>query len=461
MSNLTVSATTTPYAGVVSTTGSSSSTTVSNTSSATAKTVTSSTTPSSSTTAKQSVNVASSSNTATMSSSTTYAYGSSASNSTSKMVSSTTVYATSSSTSPNVTSSSTTPNVTSSSTTPNVTSSSTMPNVTSSSTTPNVTSSSTTPSVTSSSRTNVQNSGEVIKSSSNKTDILESVEEYSSTYYPKGYVTSAKRIVMELEEQGNSKVNEIDIKDEYSYNDVQDLMDSFKEKSVHNINELYNYFMEDGIGFSVNEHITISKIESPNATIELYLEIGKNTSNENTFITIENAFEDFVDEILSVDTLLGDFALTYANGCSVVLEDGEAYLSFEQDDTEIIINTKNFINPNKLDIAIEKKVEDENGGEFSIGLKLEVGWNDDLFEMAQIAVVNIVNNKAREFAYNNESLFDDWDMQMIEDGLYSVLDCFGNIASPKCGVMTTEEIEELQKISELKVEMNKYIQGEK
>ena len=136
MSNLTVSATTTPYPGVVSTTGSSSSTTVSNTSSVTTKTVTSSTTPSSSTTTKQTVNVATSSNTATMSSSTTYAYGSSASNSTSKMVSSTTVYATSSSTSPNVTSSSTTPNVTSSSTSPNVTSLSTTPQVSSSSAMP-------------------------------------------------------------------------------------------------------------------------------------------------------------------------------------------------------------------------------------------------------------------------------------------------------------------------------------
>lgn len=110
MSNLAVSATTTPYSGVISTSGSSSSTTVSNTSSATTKTVTSSTTPSSSKTVNQTVSVATSSNTATLSSSTTYAYGNSASNSTSKMVSSTTVYATSSSTTPSVTSSSTTPN---------------------------------------------------------------------------------------------------------------------------------------------------------------------------------------------------------------------------------------------------------------------------------------------------------------------------------------------------------------
>ena len=168
--DLAVSATTTPYSGVISTSGSSSSTTVSNTSSATTKTVTSSTTPSSSKTVNQTVSVATSSNTATLSSSTTYAYGNSASNSTSKMVSSTTLpYGTlerNGGTITILTSSSTTPSVTSSSATPQVSSSSTtLPAGTlernggyitiysSSSTTPSATSSSTTPQVSSSSTT--------------------------------------------------------------------------------------------------------------------------------------------------------------------------------------------------------------------------------------------------------------------------------------------------------------------
>ncbi len=156
MSNLSVSATTTPYAGVNRTMGNCSSTTVASTSSTTTKVVSSSTTPSSSTTQNRSVMVATSSNTATLSSSTTYSYGSSASNSISKVVSSTTPSVTSSSTTPSVTSSSITPSVTSSSITPSVTSSSTTPSVTSSSTTPSVASSSTTPSVTSSNATPMQ-----------------------------------------------------------------------------------------------------------------------------------------------------------------------------------------------------------------------------------------------------------------------------------------------------------------
>ena len=136
MSNLSVSATTTPYAGVNRTMGNCSSTTVASTSSTTTKVVSSSTTPSSSTTQNRSVMVATSSNTATLSSSTTYSYGSSASNSISKVVSSTTSSVTSSSTTPSVTSSSITPSVTSSSTTPSVASSSTTPSVTSSNATP-------------------------------------------------------------------------------------------------------------------------------------------------------------------------------------------------------------------------------------------------------------------------------------------------------------------------------------
>ena len=90
MSNISTTATRTPYAVTNSTTGASSSTPI-NTASNTTPVATASTTPNVSTTPPQGANVANTQNTGTVSASTTSAYGSSASNSSSKPVSSTTV----------------------------------------------------------------------------------------------------------------------------------------------------------------------------------------------------------------------------------------------------------------------------------------------------------------------------------------------------------------------------------
>lgn len=89
MSNISTTATRTPYAVTNSTTGVSSSTPI-NTASSTTPVATASTTPNVSTTPPQGANVANTHNTGTVSASTTSAYGSSASNSSSKPVSSTT-----------------------------------------------------------------------------------------------------------------------------------------------------------------------------------------------------------------------------------------------------------------------------------------------------------------------------------------------------------------------------------
>lgn len=432
MSNLAVSATTTPYSGVSSTSGSSSSTTVSSTSSATTKTVTSSTTPSSSTTANQTVTVATSSNTATLSSSTTYAYGNSASNSTSKMVSSTTVYATSSSTTPSVTSGTLERN------------GGYITILSSSSTTPSVTSSSTTPQV---------------NSSSTAQTITPEIEEAIENYYPDGYMTSIQCQVLGIEKPEVDIMDKLNSLEEYSYNDTEDLFGAIRDKYSRHITNFFDTAGDIGIEFSVNTEIPIAEFSVANASAKLYIEIGANNASDISLLTIENSISEFSEEILDVDNFVDLFASVGANGKNVGLNsENEEILSYEKDGFEISIN-KSKLQQGVFQMTVEKSVEVENGS-FTVGLELEFRPNDDFYGQVEEISANVKNDSYKDYAKDNCTEFDPIEHLFISNGFFEEKGFFGRYVDIWAGTPSISR-EMQQSISEsVEEKMEKIIEEE-
>lgn len=451
MSNLSVCATTTPYpvsnfsiGGSSSTTTYMSSSTTSKTasttsvvtSSTTIKTVSSSTTISASTTA---VKVATSSNTATISASTTSSYGTSSSNSISRQISSSTTTQSSSTTISSISrgahvgstpivvnSSSTTPTA---STTPQKSTGTTQTVVSNTSAGTLERNGTTITILNSSSTTPPSSSGTPIERNGGYITIYPNKPQVKITY------TILETKIKEL--QGRESLNELEV---YSKEDAEVLLNSVREEYKSYMSRFCGALELSGTKVTGNIEIPMGELQAPNFSVKFYAELSGSSTGEETPVELNASMNKFLEEEVSVDKLIDEYALAFIEGGEVSIDESrDSCVSFQSGDVEISINVSD-LQRRKFTIAIEKTEELSDDLQLTMGIEISIKIDEEFYLSTQEIAANQKAESYTAVIKENPSEFTFVDYLMAISGMFNDDKVFTELFSPACGTDSVDSI---------------------
>lgn len=468
MSNLSVCATTTPYpvsnfsiGGSSSTTTYMSSSTTSKTasttsvvtSSTTIKTVSSSTTISASTTA---VKVATSSNTATISASTTSSYGTSSSNSISRQISSSTTTQSSSTTISSISrgahvgstpivvnSSSTTPTA---STTPQKSTGTTQTVVSNTSAGTLERNGTTITILNSSSTTPPSSSGTPIEQNGGYITIYPNKPQVKITY------TILETKIKEL--QGRESLNELEV---YSKEDAEVLLNSVREEYKSYMSRFCGALELSGTKVTGNIEIPMGELQAPNFSVKFYAELSGSSTGEETPVELNASMNKFLEEEVSVDKLIDEFALTFAEGAEIKIDESrDRYITLQNDDIEITINYTAMARK-KLEISVSKSYSLSDTLDLSMNIDISMDIDDEFFKQVQTCSAEAKNEIYRQVANENLEWFNPKELFEIYKGVLDKKRLFIDLFDVAAGMDSEDKMNESKIKSDIKEKMDELI----